>query len=126
MDRGKAVLHSPSARDKTMRRAGMPWLVLAVVTLVTTGCGSNNKGKIEGTKWISIASTVKGTSVPAGTLKLEFGSDGTLVYNAGPQTFRGTYSLGSGNTITLKLDRELAGSKTHVQKVVIEDDRLTM
>jgi hypothetical protein len=109
-----------------MRPVGTLRLVLLAALLLTAGCASNNKGKIEGTKWSSQAANVKGQSVPAGALTLEFGSDGSLVYKAGPQTFKGTYSLGMGDSVTLKLDRELAGRKNHVEKVVINGDRLTM
>ena len=100
-------------------------LVLVVPTLMAFDDPSPNKGKIEG-KWSSVASTVKGQAVPEGFLKLEFGKDGSLVYSAGPITFKGTYSLGKGDSVTLKLDKELAGRKTHVEKVTIKGDRLTM
>jgi hypothetical protein len=72
--------------------------------------------------------TIKGQRVPAGALKLEFGKDGSLVYQAGPVTFRGTYSLGMGNNVTLKFDRELGdtGRKDHTEKIEINGDTLTM
>jgi hypothetical protein len=108
-----------------MRPAGTLRLVLLAALLLAAGC-SSNKGKIEGTKWSSQAANVKGQALPAGALTLEFGSDGSLVYKAGPQTFKGTYSLGMGDNVTLKLDQELAGRKNHVEKVVINGDRLTM
>lgn len=88
---------------------------------------SKNKGKIEGTKWSSIASKIKGMDLPAGVLKLDFSKDGKLVYEAGPVKFTGTYTLGKGAQVTFVLDRDLGGKgKTHTEKVVIEDDRLTM
>ena len=108
-----------------MRSTSILRLTLLTAILLTCGCKSNNKGKIEG-KWSSIASTVKGQAVPEGLLKLEFGTDGSLVYSTGPITFKGTYSLGMGDSVTLKLDKELAGRKTHVEKVSISGDRLTM
>ncbi len=109
-----------------MRPVNALRLVLLTALLLTFGCKSNNKGKIEGTKWSSVASTVKGRSVPAGALQLEFRSDGNLVYRAGSQSYTGTYSLGTGDTVTLNLNQELAGRKTHVEKVVIRGDYLTM
>jgi hypothetical protein len=98
------------------------------LTVTFAGCSSKNKGKIEGTKWSSHATTIKGQSLPAGFLKLEFGKDGSLVYQAGPLTFRGKYSLGMGDKVTLKFDKELGntGSKTHVESVEINGDTLTM
>jgi hypothetical protein len=112
-------------KELPMRPASILRLTLLAAILMTCGCKSNNKGKIEG-KWSSIASTVKGKAVPEGFLTLEFGTDGSLVYAAGPITFKGTYSLGMGDNVTLKLDKELAGRKNHTEKVSISGDRLTM
>ncbi len=90
------------------------------------GCASANKGKIEGTKWSSKAATVKGKSIPAGALGLEFRSDGGLVYRIGPQTLSGTSALGGGDTVTFRLNQELAGRKTHAEKIAIGEDQLTL
>ena len=99
---------------------------MAILTVVfLLGC-SSNKGKIEGTKWSSDAGMHEGQSVPAGKLKFEFRRDGSLVYVAGPLTLTGKYSLGMGDRVTLNLDQELAGTKQHVEKVVIANDKLTM
>src|SRR5262249_35086103 len=87
---------------------------------------SSNKGKIEGTKWNSQEATVKNIKIPAGALKLEFGTDGKLLYQAGPVKFTGTYELGEGETVTFHLDQELAGSKTHMEKIAIRGTRLLM
>jgi hypothetical protein len=87
---------------------------------------SANKGKIEGTKWNSLETIIKGAKIPAGALKLEFGKDGKLTYIAGPKTFTGTYELGDGDTVTFHLDQELAGNKKHVEKVVIKENRLIL
>jgi hypothetical protein len=101
---------------------------LAVITaiLLVAGCTSKNKGKIEGTKWVSQPTTIKGKSIPAGLMRLEFGTDGSLVYKVGPETRKGTYSLGMGDVVTLKLDREISGRKEHAERVEINGDRLTM
>jgi hypothetical protein len=108
-----------------MRFFPLAHVMLIGVLLVASGC-SSNKGKIEGTKWTSVASNVKGKEFPAGTLVLEFGSDKKLVYKTPVGTFTGTYSLGMGDNVTLNLDTELAGRKQHVEKVKIEGDKLTM
>ena len=98
----------------------------AATLLFAFGC-SSNKSKIEGTKWTSQAATVKGKALPAGLLQLEFGNDGSLVYKAGAgQTYTGTYSLGMGATVTLNLNQELAGRKSHAEKITITGDQLTM
>ena len=87
---------------------------------------SNNKGKIEGTKWSSLPADIKGAKLPAGILKLEFAKDGKLVYRVGPMDYTGTYKLGAGDKVTLQLDKELAGRKDHEESVVIKGNRLTM
>jgi hypothetical protein len=104
----------------------LAFLPLAALVLGLTGCSSNNKGKIEGTKWNSNATNVKGKQIPAGMLRLEFTSDGKLTYNAGPVAFTGTYSLGGGDTVTFHLDQDLAGRKTHSEKITISGETLTM
>jgi hypothetical protein len=105
------------------------WIALLpfiVLVLGVTGCSSNNKGKIEGTKWSSNPTTVKGQPIPAGALRLEFTTDGKLTYVAGPMTFTGTYSLGGGDTVTFHLTQDLAGRKTHAEKISISGTTLTM
>jgi hypothetical protein len=109
-----------------MRRAAALRLALTAAVLCLTGCSSSNKGKIEGTKWSSLESTIKGQKIPAGTLRLDFGANNSLVYDTAMGKFTGTYSLGMGDRVTLKLDRELAGFKNHVERVSIVGDRLTM
>jgi hypothetical protein len=114
-----------------MRLTSVLRVAVVVALLSSLGCGSNNKGKIEGTKWSSLATTMNVKNqgmqtIPAGALTLEFSSDYKLVYRAGPMTMTGTYSLGMGDYVTLKLDKELDGRKTHTEKVVISGDRLTM
>jgi len=99
---------------------------LALMAVVVAGCESNNKGKIEGTKWSSMSATVDGQRIPAGALKLEFSKDGKLRYDAGPKVFTGTYSLGSGDYVTLNLNQDLAGRKQHVETIKIEGSKLTM
>jgi hypothetical protein len=109
-----------------MRLNSVLRVVVVVALLCCVGCNSSNKGKIEGTKWTSLPGNVKGQSIPAGILSLEFGSDFRLVYRAGPITMTGTYSLGWGDYVTLKLDRELEGRKNHTERISISGDRLTM
>jgi hypothetical protein len=109
-----------------MRLAPVLRLAVAAALLCAVGCNSNNKGKIEGTKWSSMAATIKGQSFPAGTLKLTFGPDKQLAYDTPKGLFVGTYSLGWGDIVTLNLDRELAGSRSHAEKVTISGDFLTM
>ncbi len=101
-------------------------LLLVALIFFMAGCESNVKGKIEGTKWTSKAATIKGKSVPAGFLQLEFGSDAKLIYRAGSETYTGTYTLGFGDSLTMHLDRALAGSKTHTETVLVYSDSLTM
>src|SRR6478736_1615111 len=83
-------------------------LALFAALACSTGC-SNNKGKIEGTKWSSEEATIKETTVPAGTLAMDFSPDGKLAYTVGPATFAGTYELKRGDTVLLNFDQEVSG-----------------
>jgi hypothetical protein len=102
-------------------------LAIAAIFLVC-GC-SNNKGKIEATKWSSLKGTVKGVEFPDNAFHLAFGGDGRLIYrvqfNGVEKTVTGKYTLGFGDLVTLDLDQDLAGQKKHMQSVVINGDRLT-
>lgn len=109
-----------------MKAASVLRLLPLAAILLVCGCGSNNKGKIEGTKWSSTASAIKGKSLPAGALRLDFGSDGHLVYSAGFIRMTGTYTLGTGDYVTMHLDQPLQGRKDHTERMVIQGDQLTM
>ncbi len=109
-----------------MRSLFVPRVACVAALLLAAGCSSSNKGKIEGTKWTSLAATMKGQPLPAGILQLTFGKDGSVVYKAGPQTFTGTYSLGQGANVILDLSSDLTARDTHLEKIVINGDQLTM
>jgi hypothetical protein len=87
---------------------------------------SNNAGKIEGTKWRSLRGFVKGQDIPAGTLRLEFNRDGSLVYHTPMGEFRGTYTLDPGDTVVWNFTRELGGSRRHQQTCIINGNRMTV
>ena len=101
-------------------------LAFAALLLFSFGCSSSNKDRIEGTKWTSLAATVKGESLPAGARYLEFSKDSKMVYTTGGQPHTGTYSLGLGPTVTFNLEKEVDGRKIHPEKIVIDGDRLTL
>ncbi len=107
-----------------MRRLSVPRLAIVMVLLFAAGC-SSNKGKIEGTRWTSLATTVKGNAVPAGFFSLNFGKDKSLTYKVGPLTFTGTYSLGRGSTVTFHLNQDLGGRRDHAEKIVINGEQMT-
>jgi hypothetical protein len=109
-----------------MRHKNSLRFALLATIILCSGCMSKNKGKIEGTSWSSMAASVKGISVPPGAAKLEFGVNGKLIYVTPIQTFTGTYSLGMGDYVTLNLDQELAGRKSHAEHVNIIGNQLTM
>lgn len=103
----------------------MLW-VLLVPVLFSIGCGGSNKGKIEGTKWRSESGTADGKEVGEGEYYLEFTKDGKLYYITATDTFKGTYSVGSGDQVTFEFDKEVGGKKSHVEKISISGERLTM
>jgi hypothetical protein len=112
--------------EKIMKSRWLTNLSLLLLIMLMTGCSSKNKGKIEGTTWSSQATSVKGTPIPEGFVKLVFGADGSLTYRMGPLTYKGKYSLGMGDNVTMTFDQELEGKKTHVEKISINGDQLTM
>ena len=98
--------------------------LLLIALLFAFGCSSNNKGKIEGTKWTGV--TYKGAPLRKDAVTLEFRSDKKLIYRVEAQTYSGTYSLGMGDNVSFNLDQELAGRKNHVEKIRVNGNRLTM
>lgn len=112
-----------------------PRLLLLVPLVCLMGCTSENKGKIEGTRWRSEAGSVTSHSpvtsgrvvhLQEGYMELDFQNDGGLFYIIGGKLYTGKYTLGMGNVVILRLEEPLAGLKTHSEKIVIEGKRLTM
>lgn len=108
-----------------MRTRHLSLLAIVAVVLVA-GCSSNNKGKIEDTKWVNVATTVKGKPLPAGILRLEFDASGKLRFGTFLKMNSGTWKLNNGDYVTLSFDQEVSGRKKHREKIVIEGDKLTM
>ncbi len=99
---------------------------IVLVILVAAGC-SSNRGKLEGTRWTSEETTVRGQHQPAGFGTLEFRDDGTLVYQLqGLPTATGRWSLSPGSNVVFRFDEPLRGRKVHTEKIVLDGDRLTM
>jgi hypothetical protein len=115
-------LHSEAA----MRVSSLARFAVLAAVLCIVGCNSNNKGKIEGTKWSSQSMSVKGQTIPAGSIKFEFTTDGKMTYKILETPYTGRYSLGSGDYVTLHLDQPLEGSKTHRQRIIIRGDTLQL
>lgn len=100
--------------------------IVVLFALLAAGCSSENQGKIEGTKWSSVETTVGGKSLPAGARTFAFTEDGSVTCVAGENSWSGTYSLGRGQDVILKMDQTIAGRKKHIETVAIEGDRMTM
>src|SRR5262249_7217901 len=111
--------------EAPMRRASIVRIGLVVAVFVMAGC-SRNKGKLEGTKWTSLPASVKGQILNVGALEIEFTSDKKVVYISGSMRYTGTYTLGFGSQVTLILDQPLGGETRHVEKIVIDGDRMMM
>jgi len=116
-----------------MRRIPVLQLTALVLLVFATGCMSENKGKIEGTRWRSIAATIqskgpvgRSVRVPDGFIELHFHKDGSLFYIIRGKLHSGRYSLGMGHNVTLHLDEPVANLKTHTETVVIKGEILTM
>lgn len=109
-----------------MSPANLTRFFVLLAILVFVGCESQNKGKIEGTKWTSEMTTVDGKLIPSGTSRLEFRTDGSLLFTAGPQTYNGSYTLSMGDMVILDLTESFNGSKRHVQRITISGDHLPL
>src|SRR5262245_60176343 len=109
-----------------MRLAPVARAAALVVCLALVGCSSNNTGKIEGTKWRSVAQQVKGQMFAEGAFELEFKKDGGLTYKAPAGTLTGKYSLGSADRVTFHLDQPLGGNKKHIESITINANELQM
>ena len=102
-------------------------LTLSVVLLagLVTGCSSsNNKGKLEGTRWRSDAVKDGKTTIPIGAKELEFRMDGTLTFAESGQSSTGSYALGSGDSVTLKLKKPVG--KSPVKKIFVDGNKLIL
>ncbi len=108
-----------------MRRISLSRLALAAALVVAVGC-SENKGKIEGTNWISLETTLKGETLPPGARQMQFNKDGQMLFVVAGKIYKGFYSLGMGPAVTFTLDQELEGRKIYPQKIVIDGKQLTL
>ena len=101
-------------------------VVVGTVTLAGAGCESNNKGKLEGTKWKGMIAAVPGSS-----MTLDFYADGRLalgIYAPGVnKTISGRWSLSMGDHVEMtNLSEPLAGRTSHTEKIVVTGDTLVM
>jgi len=93
---------------------------------------SNNKGKLEGTKWASDEVTVQGLKMPKGAFVVAFEKDGTFVQEVKApdlpaRTAKGTWSLGSGDDVIMEgedPERKIKAKET--VQVVIKGDKATV
>ena len=101
------------------------WALAAALLVAVAGC-SGNKGKIEGTKWVSQTATVKGQELPPGARQIHFDKDGHLLFIANAKPYKGSYALGMGPAVTFTLEEDWQGRKIHPEKVIVEGDRLVL
>lgn len=107
-------------------------LAVAVACVGSSGCKSNNEGLLEDTKWSSAyVPDFKGMSGRGVTMTLDFRGDGRFIMGvvgpAGRFTFTGKWKLGSFDYVQLyDLTPPLGGSSTHMEKVTVSGDTMTM
>lgn len=103
-------------------------LVFLGLAFGVLGCASNNKGKIEGTKWKSQSVIVNGFKLPPIPFeRWEFRTDGSVTRNManGLGVFTGRYSLGFGDSISIKWD-DPTDLQTDTKQFVISGEQLTI
>ena len=99
--------------------------VLLLVCVVALGCkSSNNRGKVEGTKWSSLAQTVHGEQKPNGYYTLEFAADKTFTYQCENFKLTGSYKLGQGDEVTMHYDGLKAGKRSQLETVRVRGEEL--
>ena len=117
-----------------MRPATVLLLALVCAIALASGCSSYNKGKLEGTKWVSVPTTIKNVELERGDRVLEFKKENDdLVYvvkdsRGQERTLTGKWEYNAGHFVTLKFDQTLNDRKRHVEKIEIspDGDRLKM
>jgi hypothetical protein len=99
--------------------------VLIIACLAASGCtSSNNRGKVEGTKWSSVAQTIHGEPKPEGYYVLEFAPDKTFTYQCENFKLTGSYKLGQGDEVTMHYDGLKAGKRSQLETVRVRGDEL--
>jgi hypothetical protein len=107
-------------------------VAVAFVVVGLSGCESNNVGKLEDTKWGSAyVPDFKGISGRGVTMTLTFHADGRFGMGiSGPAAnmlVNGKWKLGSWDYVTLyDLSPSLGGQSSHMEKVTIAGDTMTM
>jgi len=99
--------------------------VVLVACIVAIGCkSSNNRGKVEGTKWSSFAQTVHGEPKPDGYYTLEFAADKTFTYQCESFKLTGSYKLGQGDEVTMHYDGLKPGNRSQLETVRVRGEEL--
>src|SRR5262245_45778251 len=118
-----------------MRSIRVLSLMFLPLVLLASGCVSENKGKLEGTRWSSEAGQVtnnaavmgpREVTLRAGYMELDFQKDGTLFYIINNKLHRGKYTLGMGSVVRFDLEEPIAGMKTHSEKINVDGRTMTM
>jgi hypothetical protein len=132
----EVVLGWGSQPGEIMRLARLARPIVLLPLVFVVGCLSENKGKIEGTRWVSRPATISAkmappgypssVRVPGGYLELHFHQDGNLYYIIRGKIHTGKYSLGMGNIVTFHLDEPVAGMKIHAEKIVIDGEQMSV
>ncbi|HKA05669.1 MAG TPA: hypothetical protein VKD71_00335 [Gemmataceae bacterium] len=100
-------------------------MVLLIVCAVAFGCkSSNNRGRVEGTKWLSVAQTIHGEQKPDGYYILEFAADKTFTYQCENFKLTGSYKLGQGDEVTMHYDGLKAGKRSQLETVRVKGEEL--
>lgn len=107
---------------------GLAILILALVG----GCGfmpqagSNNKGKLEGTRWVNEPGVFVGIPLIRGAFTMDFRGDGTFYWRFSDKTFTGTFSYGPENLIFFTLSEPFLNRTDWKEHITISGDTMIM
>ncbi len=101
-------------------------LVAAGLFCLVSACSSQNRGKIEGTKWTNLAADVHNNPVPRDLIQIEFFPDGKLRYVIDQKEHGGSYSFGTRHYVFFRLDPPVEMISGYWEEVLLADRRLTL
>lgn len=106
--------------------------LLLLCLFLASGCGllpqapSNNKSKLEGTRWVNEPGQFAGKHFIAGAFTLDFRGDNTFYWRFSDQIFTGSFSYGPGDLVYFTLTSPFMGRTDWKEVITISGDVMVM